>query len=469
MTAFALAGTANGEISGGTFSGGVSVGSNGRVSITGASIGQDVLATSVFASGETGTAIANISSGTFSGNVVAAKNSQVSITSGSFGQDANAVSVRAGAAVGTAIANISDGTFPGYVIAGSNSRMRISGGSFGQNNGGVFAPFPLSVDASAVAGTADVDIFGGTFSAGMTARKNATIDVYGTGLAIGGGFLTGTLADGTPINAPVATSDNGQIILHDNINEILLIQAGFNLLTGQVGTSIKFPIGLVPPEPDCLVPSILTVEMVGVQLGQFDFGEGFQDVGTADTIVRRTTDARNPGGGSFQDTIPIELVALQLASVEPVDLTSFGLSGMDTLFLTLQSDRGRHRDDPVVNPLSTGQMTMDFGMRSYESFLDVFFDIRAGSLSGPIIFSSSDTIESTPVPWSVDVPPEALLIRGVNDNFSAGVIGGSLFGFEQRGQLLQIQAATVTIPEPSTLILSALAFVGLLTCRRRRA
>ena len=117
--------------------------------------------------------------------------------------------------------------------------------------------------------------------------------------------------------------------------------------------------------------------------------------------MRRTREASNPGRGPFQDTIPIELVAMQLASVEPMDLTPFGLSGADTLFLTLQSESGRHPDDPLVNPPSSGQMTIDFGMRSYESMFDLFFDIRAGSLDGPIVFSSSDTIETTtPVHWS---------------------------------------------------------------------
>ena len=74
----------------------------------------------------------------------------------------------------------------------------------------------------------------------------------------------------------------------------------------------------------------------------------------------------------------------------------------------------------------------------------------------------------TPVPWAVNRPPEALLIPGVNDGFTAGVIGGSLFEFEQRGQFLQFQAASVPIPEPSTLTLLAFASIGLPAYAGRR-
>lgn len=75
----------------------------------------------------------------------------------------------------------------------------------------------------------------------------------------------------------------------------------------------------------------------GVPLGTFDFGGsiGVQPVGLTDTIVKRNAaaDVPTPPG---TDTVPIELVALHLQSVAPVD---FGL-GLDTYFVTLQAERG---------------------------------------------------------------------------------------------------------------------------------
>ena len=153
----------------------------------------------------------------------------------------------------------------------------------------------------------------------------------------------------------------------------------------------------------------------GKQLGESDFardpGEPFSiqgtdihETGTADTIVLRLDEASVPSiPGS--DTIDIELVALQLVSVEPIDLGA----GLDDHFVTLQSIHG--------GPASLGMMEITFDDANggtFDSFFDVFFDIRIGAVDGPIIISDELRLESSNVPWSRTPEPDALLIKGVN-------------------------------------------------------
>ncbi|MBE0703058.1 MAG: hypothetical protein IH582_07790, partial [Afipia sp.] len=81
-----------------------------------------------------------------------------------------------------------------------------------------------------------------------------------------------------------------------------VVAPGFDLLTTQPGTSF------------------MGAPFMGVPLGSHDFGVpfGMLPTGDTDTIVRRLDPASvplPPGG----ETIPIELVALQLVSVVPID------------------------------------------------------------------------------------------------------------------------------------------------------
>jgi hypothetical protein len=151
------------------------------------------------------------------------------------------------------------------------------------------------------------------------------------------------------------------------------------------------------------------VPFLGVPLGTFDFGGGPLSVGNTDTIVERMAPANRPGGFPASDTVPIELVALHLQSVAPVD---FG-SGLGIHFLTLQSERG--------GPLSTGSMTInavDALGGTFDSFFDVFYDIRLGALNGPIVLSDLARITSTGNPWDRTPPPGAVTINGVNTNLN---------------------------------------------------
>jgi hypothetical protein len=218
------------------------------------------------------------------------------------------------------------------------------------------------------------------------------------------------------------------------------------------------------------------VDFEGVPLGSYDFGGmiGVKAVGNTDTIVHRLSDATAAPGGNAM--IPIELLALQLVSVMPTD---FGL-GVGFYYITLQSARG--------GPASTGNMTINFADPTpggpppeqpvggtFTSFFDVFFDVRLGSLDGPIALSANLVISNDGTPWSHYPDPQAVTVDGVNSNLN---------GRNHQNDFFPIQAIVEThpsgamhtvistmVPEPSTLVLGGMALmlaIGRANMFRRR-
>src|SRR5215213_4387766 len=81
-----------------------------------------------------------------------------------------------------------------------------------------------------------------------------------------------------------------------------LVLAGFDLFTTLPGTQVNLAgAGLQP--------------FIGVPLGTFDFGSGPVAVFNTDTIVQRLANAT-----PLSPTVPIEMVALQLMSVNQFNL-----------------------------------------------------------------------------------------------------------------------------------------------------
>jgi hypothetical protein len=212
------------------------------------------------------------------------------------------------------------------------------------------------------------------------------------------------------------------------------------------------------------------VNFGGVPLGTFDFGGsiGVQNVGGTDTIVHRSDPVSEPSGST-----PIEMLALQLKSVVPVD---FGL-GTDFYYITLQSARG--------GPATVGRMTINFDsppppaltdkQGTFSSFFDVFFDIRKGALDGPIAVSDSLELTNSGASWAHQQIPAPLEIPGVNTFLNGQDRSADFFplGLVQEvhptGAMHSVQ--TTPIPEPSTLVLIGLGCGGLVgsSWLRRRA
>ncbi len=192
-------------------------------------------------------------------------------------------------------------------------------------------------------------------------------------------------------------------------------------------------------------------EFEGVPFGGFDFGSGLVSTGNADTIVHRLGQADGVmAGGS--DTIDIELVALQLRTVDPVDMGA----GLGFYYATLGAP-------------STGEMTIVFDDMNGGTFgtssFDVFFDIRFGALDGTIVTSGQINLDSSGNRWGRTPPPGAVIIPGINyllngqntdeDFWTVGVVNHT-------GPHPVITA----VPGPATIALLGLGLVGLVFARR---
>lgn len=150
----------------------------------------------------------------------------------------------------------------------------------------------------------------------------------------------------------------------------------------------------------------------GVPLGNFDFGGsiGLKPVGQTDTIVQRLGGSSAPGP---LPNVPIEMLALQLMSVAPFDPP--GALPLATYFITLQSSHG--------GPASSGNIQVTFGAEganhgTFDSLLDVYFDLRIGALNGPIVFSDHLGLFGDDSQWGHTAPPGAVQIDGVNHNLN---------------------------------------------------
>jgi hypothetical protein len=218
--------------------------------------------------------------------------------------------------------------------------------------------------------------------------------------------------------------------------------------------------------------------LMGVPEGTFDFnntfgrGIGVQNVGDTDTIIQRTAAAipGSPVAGSTA-TVGLLMQALQLETVTPVN---FGGAGLDNYFVTLQSAR------PTGGPASTGSIAITFDATglggTFSSSIDVFFDIRKGSLGGAIVFSSDLVLSSTAVPWTNLPPAGALQLVNVNE-FLSGTNGdrtqdfwpvGTFIETHPTGATHEVRPSDPNTPEPASLVLLGIGALGLGATRLRR-
>lgn len=180
--------------------------------------------------------------------------------------------------------------------------------------------------------------------------------------------------------------------------------------------------------------------------------------GNTDTVVQRQADAMLPSVGS-SDTIPIELVALSLQSVAPVNI---GGSFFD-VFVTLT---------PMTHSTGMATITHEFADNgtpapegTFTSFFDVFFDASFNPVSGPGAFVVPGSLQlqtAKPASWSHEPEPGFIVPPGSSNFF---IVGGVMEVHPGGQGMHNAMSAT---PEPGTMLLLGSGLAVLAGFRRKK-
>jgi len=155
---------------------------------------------------------------------------------------------------------------------------------------------------------------------------------------------------------------------------------------------------------------------VGNPLGTFDFGGGVQSVGSTDTIVQRIDTAQSgvdnvskmggsefyPGPTAGEGVIDIELVALSLRSVNPIDIGG----GAEIILATLSSDLGSEM-------LIKGLDSEGDPHGTFDSTLDLLILFTGQTTGNTFAFTVPKTLVATDQLWR-HAPTGSPVINGVN-------------------------------------------------------
>jgi hypothetical protein len=213
-----------------------------------------------------------------------------------------------------------------------------------------------------------------------------------------------------------------------------IIDPGFDLFTTQ-NSRFNFET----------VPNPQSVDFEGAPLGCYDFGDGCVDVGLTDTIVKRIELADLSGGS---DTINIDLVALSLVSVAPIDL-GFG-AGFENLRITLNTNSPSLQSTMTIFDTGEGQPHGTF-----DSVLNFSYDVT-GSVGG-FYATIEETFNSEGNEWQHATNDDDFLPSGL-------VVYTSTFD-----NLLSVSAVMAPIPEPSGVLLFSVGMLVVGRALRRRA
>ena len=226
-----------------------------------------------------------------------------------------------------------------------------------------------------------------------------------------------------------------------------LISAGWDLLKTQPGTQFWFPT----------IPNPQVIDLEGLPIGTIDLGSGPIDVGATDTIIERVSDADID---TFPDVIDIEIVALSLQSVAPVDL-GFG-AGFEDIFITLNTSSPSIQSQMTITDAGEGEPHGTF-----DSVLNFSFDL-VGSVGG-FYATIEDTFTATNQDWQ-HAPTNNLQIDGVNHLLNGLDETGDFWAdglVTHSAGANTLVTRTAPVPEPATAVLVALGLGGMAALRRR--
>ena len=205
--------------------------------------------------------------------------------------------------------------------------------------------------------------------------------------------------------------------------------------------------------------------------------------GATDTIVKRQRDAIfDTDDDGILDvatvTIPIQMVALSLINVAPVNINGFQYN----LLATLAPNTPTLGEMTITHQGQVGQPFDDSGTSqgTFTSFLDVHYQVEFTPINGgPAIGNFFDNLLLTqpgqgrdPAPWSHTPPPNALLVRsdGASQSANCHTLTGDCADddffplslvLHQKGSpgFPNGHGTIITVPEPSTVL--GLIAVGL--------
>jgi hypothetical protein len=251
------------------------------------------------------------------------------------------------------------------------------------------------------------------------------------------------------------------------LNTPTLVVALFLIITGtaQASSSVQAGFDLFQTNSAAFdfdtIPNPQTVIFQGNPFGFYDFGSGLVGVGSTDTIVQRMSLADLTAGGACGfncDTIDIEIVALSLISIAPVNL-GFG-AGFEDLSITLNTSSPSFQSTMTIYDGGEGAPHGTFN-----SVLNFSFDVT-GSIGG-FYATIEKTFTSGPNDWRHS-PNGNVIIDGVNRKLN-GVDESEDFHLEGLA-LHDTGGGTHTVssvPEPSTALLVGFGLVALAAGNRK--
>lgn len=213
---------------------------------------------------------------------------------------------------------------------------------------------------------------------------------------------------------------------------------------------------------DPATTSFMGVNWQGVPYTDFDFGGsiGVQNVGAADTIIYRENNVVN----GINNSTAIDMVGWQLRTVNQVNLGA----GSGYYYLTLQS--GQSSGGTMSDITFAGNDSLHGG--TFDSSLDVFFDLRFGALDATPITSGDCILNSSGNMWGNTAPlgvPAYALLPDVNFMLNGT---DTTEDFWTQNEVVHanpdnsIVHSVDSVPEPSPLGLAAIGLAGLAFFRR---